>query len=154
MPSPAARLKRHAGAEGLFQGMSFWMGPGYKGTGVSPHQLTELLTCTGGRVLEHLPPHLTGLHCLLCSLSAPLCSSHLAACLFNSLTYSLTRSLTHPLTHSPTPSPTHSLPHPPTLSLPAFLPFFLPASGSGLNHTGNLNLLYHLVTTCVWPWYP
>ena len=134
VPPLAARLRWQAGAKGLFQGMSFWMGPGYKGTGVSPHQLTDLLTCTGGRVLERMPPRLTGVHPLLHSLSASFRSSHLAACVFqltHSLHHSLTNPLTHPLTslidsptflthsaHSPTHplthSLTHSLPHPHT----------------------------------------
>ena len=40
--------------------MSFWMGSGYKGTGVSPVQLAELLTCAGGLVLHSLPGPATG----------------------------------------------------------------------------------------------
>ena len=60
----AARLSCQAGGGQLFQGMSFWMGPGYKGTGVSPHQLAELLTCTGGQVLQSLPPRLAGQFCM------------------------------------------------------------------------------------------
>lgn len=35
--------------------MSFLMGFGYKGTGLSPQQLAELLTHAGGQVLDHVP---------------------------------------------------------------------------------------------------
>ena len=41
-----------SGAPKLFHGMSFLMGFGYKGTGLSPQQLTELLIYAGGRVLD------------------------------------------------------------------------------------------------------
>ena len=57
---PAARLRAQSAGPGLFQGMSFWMGSGYKGSGVSPQQLADLLTCAGGQVLQALPKPLTG----------------------------------------------------------------------------------------------
>lgn len=57
----AARLKRLAGGEPLFRGMAFWLGSGYKGQGVSPHQLADMLTWAGGQVLGRLPPPPPGL---------------------------------------------------------------------------------------------
>ncbi|KAL0044727.1 hypothetical protein WJX82_006986 [Trebouxia sp. C0006] len=48
----AARMAYESGAPKLFHGMSFLMGFGYKGTGLSPQQLTELLTYAGGHVLD------------------------------------------------------------------------------------------------------
>ncbi len=48
--------------------MSFLMGFGYKGTGLSPQQLTELLTYAGGHVLDQssadLGEHTTRCLCL------------------------------------------------------------------------------------------
>ncbi len=43
-----------SGVPKLFHGMSFLMGFGYTGTGLSPQQLAELLTYAGGRVLDQL----------------------------------------------------------------------------------------------------
>ena len=57
-----------SGAPKLFHGMSFLMGCGYKGTGLSPQQLTELLTYAGGHVLDQscadLGEHTTRCLCL------------------------------------------------------------------------------------------
>jgi len=57
-----------SGAPKLFHGMSFLMGFGYKGTGLSPQQLTELLTYAGGHVLDQssadLGEHTTRCLCL------------------------------------------------------------------------------------------
>ncbi|KAL0039358.1 hypothetical protein WJX79_004746 [Trebouxia sp. C0005] len=50
----AARTAYESGAPKLFHGMSFLMGFGYKGTGLSPQQLAELLTYAGGHVLDQL----------------------------------------------------------------------------------------------------
>ncbi|KAL0033003.1 hypothetical protein WJX77_010243 [Trebouxia sp. C0004] len=50
----AARMARESGAPKLFHGRSFLMGCGYKGSGLSPQQLAELLTHAGGCVLDHL----------------------------------------------------------------------------------------------------
>lgn len=58
----AARVACQSGVPRLFQGMSFWMGCGYKGSGLSPQQLAELLMHGGGRVLHHLPDRLAGKH--------------------------------------------------------------------------------------------
>lgn len=64
----AARLARQSGAPKLFHGMSFWMGSGYKGTGLSPQQLAELLIDAGGHVLQESPAQVAGDHALNCNL--------------------------------------------------------------------------------------